>query len=123
MWVKTKKDGTPIGAQGVRPSIVKPLTELVLVGSTVERGRPRKLYDEAVCQTVFAPKQNHSKKPDEIQERIELMYPDATKLEMFARRRRDGWDAWGDEVPLTGDCSVDCLAACAYPGQFSECSA
>lgn len=23
---------------------------------------------------------------------------------------------------LTGDCSIDCLEACAYPGQFSECS-
>ena len=23
---------------------------------------------------------------------------------------------------LTGDCSIDCLNACAYPGQFSECA-
>ena len=46
-------------------------------------------------------KQEHSRKPDEVQERIEAMYPNATKLEMFARRRREGWDAWGDEAPLT----------------------
>jgi hypothetical protein len=25
------------------------------------------------------------------------------------------------EPELTGDCSVDCLERCAYPGQFSEC--
>ena len=98
VWIKTKQDGTPIGAQGVRPSIVKPLTELVLVASNVENGRPLKLYDESICQTVFAPKQDHSHKPDEVQERIEQMYPDATRLEMFARRQRDGWDAWGHEV-------------------------
>jgi hypothetical protein len=24
-------------------------------------------------------------------------------------------------VVLTGDCSIDCLEGCAYPGQFSEC--
>ncbi len=98
VWVKTKKDGTPIGAQGVRPSIVKPLTEFVLVASNVETGRPLPLADESVCQTVFAPKQEHSRKPDAVQERIELMYPDATKLEMFARRRREGWDAHGNEI-------------------------
>ena len=23
--------------------------------------------------------------------------------------------------PLTGDCGVDCLTGCRYPGQFSEC--
>ena len=98
VWVKTKKDGTPIGAQGVRPSIVKPLTEFVLAASTEEEGRPLPLADESICQTVFAPKQEHSRKPEEVQERIERMYPTATKLEMFARRRRTGWTAWGDEV-------------------------
>jgi hypothetical protein len=24
-------------------------------------------------------------------------------------------------APLVGDCSIDCLERCAYPGQFSEC--
>jgi hypothetical protein len=23
---------------------------------------------------------------------------------------------------LTGDCEIDCVDGCAYPGQFSECS-
>ena len=26
------------------------------------------------------------------------MFPSATKLELFARSRRDGWDAWGNEA-------------------------
>nr|WP_262985203.1 MT-A70 family methyltransferase [Nostoc sp. 'Peltigera membranacea cyanobiont' 213] len=26
------------------------------------------------------------------------MCPDITKLEMFARESRDGWDCWGDEA-------------------------
>ena len=98
VWIKTKQDSiTPIGAQGVRPSITKPLTEFVLAASNVW-GRPLKLSDESICQTIFAPKQEHSKKPDEVQERIERMYPDYSKIELFARRQREGWVTWGDEV-------------------------
>lgn len=98
VWVKTNQEGKPIGAQGVRPSFVKPLTELVIVGSKQKSGRPMKLHSESICQTVFAPRQEHSRKPDEVMLRIEAMYPTASKIELFARRRVDGWSAWGNEV-------------------------
>jgi N6-adenosine-specific RNA methylase IME4 len=100
VWVKTKKSDplVPIAAQGVRPSIIKPTTEFVLAASRVATGRPMALEDESICQVVLAPKQEHSRKPDEVQERIERMYPHAKRLEMFARRKRDGWDAWGNEA-------------------------
>lgn len=98
VWVKTRQDGTPIGAQGVRPSIVKPITELVLAASPVAKGRPRPLASEAVVQTVFAPRGRHSQKPEEVQDRIELMYPGASKAEYFARRYRNGWDCFGNEL-------------------------
>lgn len=98
VWVKTGADGKPWGARGVRPSITKPLTEFVIAGSTTAIGRPLPLSSESVCQTVFAPVGEHSVKPDAVQERIEQMYPNATKLEMYARRIRPGWDAWGNEV-------------------------
>ena len=98
VWVKTKADGTPIGAQGVRPSITKPLTEFVIAGSTEKKGRPLKLHSESVCQTIFAPRREHSRKPDETFERINLMYPNASKLEMYSRENRPGWQSWGNEV-------------------------
>lgn len=100
VWVKTRKDGTPVGAQGVRPSIVKPLTEFVLVASKVEKGRPLKLFSESVVQTVFAPKREHSRKPDEVYDRIEALYPlgQYSHLEMFARVTRPGWVSHGNEV-------------------------
>lgn len=98
VWVKTRMDGQPIGAQGVRPSITKPLTELVLAGSTHARGRPLPLANEAIRQTVFAPRGRHSEKPEAVQDAIEAMYPDARKAELFARRVRPGWAAWGNEV-------------------------
>lgn len=40
----------------------------------------------------------HSEKPLIEYERIEAMYPDARRVELFARARREGWDAWGNEV-------------------------
>ncbi len=98
VWVKTRKTGEPIGAQGVRPSIVKPTVEYVLAASTVKKGRPLKLADESVRNTVFAPKGAHSEKPDEVRQSIERMYPERSKLEIFARHRHHGWDAWGNEV-------------------------
>ena len=40
---------------------------------------------------------NHSKKPEFFQDLIETV-SDAPRLEMFARREREGWDVWGNEV-------------------------
>lgn len=99
VWVKTKSDGvTPIGAQGVRPSIVKPTAEFVLAASTVKTGRPLTLESESVRNIVMAPKQEHSRKPDDVHQRIEALYPKARKIELFARRTYPGWDVWGNEV-------------------------
>ncbi len=43
-------------------------------------------------------KTEHSKKPKEFRKRIERMFGDVPKLEMFARTRAEGWDAWGNET-------------------------
>lgn len=102
VWVKARKDGGPIGAQGVRPSIVKPTAEYVLAASRVARGRPMKLGDEGVPNVILAPRRAHSQKPDEVTACIERLYPDASRLELFARTERPGWDAWGDEVGKLG---------------------
>ncbi len=40
----------------------------------------------------------HSKKPLCAYEMIEKLYPNSTKLELFARNKRSGWDVWGNEV-------------------------
>jgi N6-adenosine-specific RNA methylase IME4 len=42
----------------------------------------------------------HSRKPDCFYELIERLYPvgDGTHVELFARRSRDGWTAWGNQV-------------------------
>lgn len=46
---------------------------------------------------IFAPRGAHSAKPDVFYERAARMSP-GPRLDMFARARRTGWDAWGDEA-------------------------
>jgi len=38
----------------------------------------------------------HSTKPDEVAERIDKMFPNQSKVELFSRRTRPGWASWGD---------------------------
>lgn len=46
---------------------------------------------------IFAPRRAHSQKPEEQYELIEAVCP-GPYLELFARQRRDGWDAWGKAI-------------------------
>jgi N6-adenosine-specific RNA methylase IME4 len=48
---------------------------------------------------IHAPRREHSRKPDETYALIERMYPELPKIELFARERREGWDAWGNQAP------------------------
>jgi N6-adenosine-specific RNA methylase IME4 len=101
-WVKTTKDGKPIGASGPRPTLVKPLGEDVHAFTNVPRGRPFPLLTESQVQTVFAPKAcrgEHSTKPDEVPKRIVELLGDRPRAELFGRKFRPGWDVIGDESP------------------------
>lgn len=40
----------------------------------------------------------HSKKPETIRHRIDMMFSDYDRIELFARQQVNGWDCWGDEV-------------------------
>jgi len=40
----------------------------------------------------------HSSKPLEFYDLIERMYPEYKKVELFARHKREGWVAWGNQV-------------------------
>jgi N6-adenosine-specific RNA methylase IME4 len=69
--------------------------ESVLIG-TRGTGMARRGYQ---APSFFeAPRRKHSEKPEEVHRRLEEMYPDLPKLELFARARRRGWVSWGDEL-------------------------
>ena len=65
------------------------------------RGKPNRLRKD-VRRLVVAPRREHSRKPDEVHERIERL-ADGPYLEMFARQGRRGWDCWGIEAGLFDD--------------------
>jgi len=51
-----------------------------------------------VLSLIYSPVREHSRKPDEQYNKIERLYPDKTYVELFARRKRDGWLSWGNEI-------------------------
>lgn len=53
----------------------------------------RKLFDSV--QSIE--RTEHSKKPDEFYNIIETIYPKGERIEMFARRPREGWKAYGNQ--------------------------
>lgn len=59
---------------------------------------PVPMPEDRPDSVIEAPRTEHSKKPEQAYEYIERMYPDLPKLEMFARTKRAGWFAWGNEV-------------------------
>ena len=70
--------------------------ELCLV---FRRGRiPQPRGARNMRQLVQVKRTRHSEKPDVVRERIEKMFPQQRKIELFARKRYQGWDAWGLEV-------------------------
>lgn len=69
--------------------------ELVLLGT---KGRPFSPEEKLVEQVLISPRSRHSEKPDEIHKRIERMYPNLNKVELFARREYPGWDCLGLEL-------------------------
>jgi N6-adenosine-specific RNA methylase IME4 len=75
--------------------------ELLLIGT---RGKMYQHVKNKSQRTVhFAINEKHSKKPEILQEQLEIMFPDPNlnKLELFARRSRKGWICLGNENKMT----------------------
>ena len=72
-----------------------PTTEFLILGrrGKMPTGKVRK--DSTWWQVKR--QKRHSQKPEFFQDMIE-MQSDGPRLELFARRKRDGWDSWGNEV-------------------------
>lgn len=62
------------------------------------KGRPKR-QSNRVHQFIISPIEEHSKKPDVTRERIVELAGGLPRIELFARQRAKGWDAWGNEAP------------------------
>ena len=97
-WVKmNKKKNTPFVGMGY---YTRANNEICLLAT---KGKPLKRINRNVEQVILSPIREHSRKPDEIRERIVNLFGDLPRIELFARNTSDGWDVWGNEV----ECDID----------------
>lgn len=61
------------------------------------KGHPKR-KSAGIHQLVICPVERHSKKPDEVREKIVALMGDVPRIELFARQQTPGWDVWGNEV-------------------------
>jgi N6-adenosine-specific RNA methylase IME4 len=91
-WAKTNpKSGTYFIGMG---SYTRSNAEVCLFGL---RGRLER-KSGGVPSLVVAPRARHSEKPAAVREQIVQLFGDIPRIELFARNRAAGWDAWGNEI-------------------------
>ncbi|MFM2589434.1 MT-A70 family methyltransferase [Vibrio sp. TBV020] len=95
-WVKTYQKKTDKFAIGMG-HVTRSNSEDCLIAV---KGKLPPRFDASISQVVVAPRLEHSAKPEEVRQRIERLYPDAKKLELFARCDKpiDGWDVFGNQA-------------------------
>ena len=73
--------------------------EILLVGTKGKFSPPKKDGKWFNLPSVWREKRTrHSAKPKGIRDYIKAAFPDARRLEVFARDVAEGWDCWGDGV-------------------------
>jgi N6-adenosine-specific RNA methylase IME4 len=71
--------------------------ELMLVGT--KGNIPAPAPGTQLSSLIAAAVGRHSEKPEIFYRLIEAYFPNLPKIELFARARRPGWHAWGNEAP------------------------
>ena len=91
VWIKKSKKGTNKIGMG---SWSRANAEICLIGT---KGKPKR-KSASVRQIIESIPRQHSRKPDEIYERIEKLVGKVSRIELFARHRRKGWSSWGNQL-------------------------
>ena len=68
--------------------------ELCLIGI---KGSPQGL-SASIHSVIESPIEEHSKKPDIVRQKIVELCGDLPRIELFARKKTEGWEVWGNEV-------------------------
>jgi len=92
-WIKTNKRKTDTLFWGMG-NVTRSNPEYVLLGrkGKIERA------SASVHSVVMAPIDKHSRKPNEIRERIVRLFPSSSRIELFAREKVSGWDSIGLDI-------------------------
>ena len=91
VWVKTNKNSGIFMGTGYW---CRANSEFCLLAT---KGHPKRV-DASVSQVVMHQRLRHSQKPSVVRDRIVQLIGDLPRIELFARQRVEGWDAWGLEA-------------------------
>ena len=91
-WIKiNKRNGKAFFGVGY---YAKSNCEVCLMGI---KGKMKPISNN-VSSVIISPRREHSRKPDEVREKIVELFGDVPRIELFARQKVEGWDVWGNEV-------------------------
>lgn len=95
VWVKrnVKSDGLFYGMGYYTRANV----EICLLAT---KGKPLPRKSRKVHQVIYSPVREHSRKPDEVRDRIVELFGDISKIELFARESFNNWYCWGNQIKL-----------------------
>ncbi len=93
IWKKVTKNGKTCATVG---SWVMKNCEICLFGAKGNMLKYKRVNN--IYQIIEAERTKHSKKPEETRKRIELLFGDLPRIELFAREQVEGWDTLGDEI-------------------------
>lgn len=93
VWLKKYNTGTRV--LNFAPWTLKS-TEICLLG--IQGKMSKYKIANNVQQFIEAERTEHSKKPNEARKRIEELFGNIPRVELFARQKVEGWDCWGNEV-------------------------
>ena len=95
VWAKKNKKGEQVCFMGAYT--MKSGVELCLL-ATRGKDAHKLVKKHNVRAYIESPRLEHSKKPDEVRQRIVELCGDLPRVELFARQTTEGWDVWGNEV-------------------------
>ena len=93
IWEKVSKNGITVANLG---SWTMKNYEICLFGTRGRMLQYKKCNN--IYQKVVAERTKHSKKPNIVRENIIKLFPNLSRIELFARQKTEGWDVWGNEV-------------------------
>lgn len=94
-WVKTNKNNDkPFFGIGY---YTKSNAELCLLGI---KGK-MKPVSNSVSQIIISPREEHSKKPSIVRDKIDELFGDLNKIELFARQDVANWKSLGNDIDGT----------------------
>jgi N6-adenosine-specific RNA methylase IME4 len=91
VWIKRGTSGKLAMGPGY---VLRGNAELVLIGKV---GNPP-IFSRCIRNVIEAPRRRHSEKPDAAYEAAEKLFGPGRRADLFSRRNRPGWEAFGNET-------------------------